>query len=111
MNHEKLECYRQLVAMAEEVARRMARWPRGHAYLSDQIRRAMASAVLNLAEGNGKRRYRAERRRFFEASVGSVAEVSACFDLAFIYGLIGKEDQESLKSRLRLSYTKIRALP
>ncbi len=111
MNHEKLDCYRQLVLVAEEVARRVTKWPRGHAYLKDQIQRAIGSAILNLTEGNAKRRYKAERRRFFEASIGSIAEVSACLDLALIQGLIIEEDEESLKSRLRLAYVQIRALP
>jgi four helix bundle protein len=111
MNHVKLECYRQLVEVAEEVARRVSRWPRGNGYLADQLTRAMASAVLNLSEGNGKRRYGAERRRFFEISLGSIAEVSAALDLACAFGLIQKIDHELLKSRLKLAYIKIGALP
>ncbi|MBN1282620.1 MAG: four helix bundle protein [Proteobacteria bacterium] len=111
MNHEKLECYRQLAHVAEEVARRVARWPRGNGYLADQLSRALASAVLNLAEGNGKRRYKTDRRRFFEISLGSIAESSAALDLACAFGLLPKPDRNSLKSRLRLAYIKIRALP
>ena len=111
MNHEKLECYRQLVTVAEEVARRVTRWPRGHGYLADQLRRAMASAVLNLSEGNAKRSYKAERRRFFEISLGSIAEVAAALDLAEAFGLVSGSAQRSLKSKLRLAYVKIGALP
>lgn len=111
MQHEKLECYRQLVESAEEVARMVARWPRGHGYLSDQLMRAMTSAVLNLCEGNAKRRYAAERRRFFEVSLGSIAEVSAALDLACAFGLIRRSDLQSLKSELRLASVRIGALP
>jgi four helix bundle protein len=111
VNHEKLECYQQLVSVAEEVARRVARWPRGHGYLADQLSRAMASSILNLAEGNGKRRYGAERRRFFEASLGSIAEVAAALDLASAFGLIRTQERDALKSRLRLAFVKIGALP
>ncbi len=111
MNHEKLECYRLLAAIAEEIARRVTRWPKGNAYLIDQISRAIASSVLNLAEGNGKKRYGRERHRFFRISLGSIAEVSACLDLARIFGLIQRCAQDSLKSRLRLAYIKIEALP
>jgi hypothetical protein len=50
MNHEKLDCYKLLLKAAEEVARRVSKWPRGYGYLSDQLNRAMTSAVLNLAE-------------------------------------------------------------
>jgi four helix bundle protein len=80
MNHEKLDCYRALIFMAEEVARRVTRWPRGYGYLTDQISRAMASSVLNLAEGNGKMREGLERRRFFRISMGSISEVAASLD-------------------------------
>jgi len=111
MNHEKLECYRQLVAIAEEVARRVARWPKGHGDLVDQLRRATTSTILNLAEGNGKSRYRRERRWFFRISLGSIAEVAAALDLARALGLIESTELDSLKSRLRLAYVQIRALP
>jgi len=111
MNHEKLRCYKLLATLAEEVARMVARWPRGKGYLVDQISRAMASSVLNLAEGNGKSRFGRERRRFFSISRGSISEVSACLDLALAFGLISAAVQASLKSRLCLAYTMIEALP
>lgn len=111
MNHEKLECYRQLISIAEEVARRVARWPKGHGDLVDQLRRAATSAVLNLSEGNGKSRFRRERRFFFRISLGSISEVAAALDLAHSFGLIEALELESLKSRLRLAYVQIRALP
>jgi four helix bundle protein len=111
MNHEKLECFRQLIQVAEDLAKRVAKWPRGYGFLVDQVQRAMSSAVLNLAEGNGKRSSSRERRRFFGISMGSIAEVGACLDLAYAFGLLNQTDQESLKSRLRLAYVKIRALP
>ena len=110
MEHEKLEAYQQLIAVAGEVAKRMTTWPRGHADLVDQLKRAMTSAVLTLAEGNGKRRSVAERRRFFEMSMGSVAEVSAGLDLAAAFGLIGARTQEELKGELRHGYYRIRKL-
>jgi four helix bundle protein len=97
MNHEKLECYKQLVEVAEEVARRMTSWPRGHGDLVDQLRRAMASVVLNLAEGNS-RKSMAERRRFFEIARGSVIEVAACIDLARAFGLIPKPAALSIEN-------------
>ena len=87
MLHEKLECYQRAVKLAEELSKEGARWPRGLGYLYDQLRRAIASVVLNTAEGNA-RRSAAERRRFFEIARASAAEVSACVDLAFSFGLM-----------------------
>ena len=86
MLHEKLECYRKSVNLAEELCKEVAKWPRGVSYLSDQLKRAMASVVLNLAEGNA-RSSKPERRRFFEISRASLAEVSACIDLMQAFGL------------------------
>ena len=111
MNHEKLECYQELMIVADEVAKRVAKWPRGYSYLSDQLKRAVISAVLNLCEGNGKRGYTAERRRFFRISMGSISESSAALDLARTFGLIHTNDFEYLRSNLRAAYIKINALP
>ncbi len=111
MNHEKLDCYQKLIFAAEEVAKRVAKWPRGYSYLADQLKRAMISAVLNLCEGNGKQSSQVERRRFFQISLGSISESLAALDLARIFGLISSRDQEVLKSVLKLAYLKINALP
>ena len=111
MNHEKLECYKALMKTAEDIAKRVAKWPRGYYYLADQTKRAMISAVLNLCEGNGKRSSPAERRRFFEISMGSISEVSAGIDLAKTFMLIMPIESDHLKSLLKAAYVKINALP
>jgi len=99
MLHEKLECYRRAVGLAEELSKEGARWPRGVGYLYDQQRRAIASVVLNIAEGNA-RRSTAERRRFFEIARASAVEVSACVDLVSSFGLMPPLSANALKSRL-----------
>jgi len=110
MNHEKLDCYRQLISVASDLTEKMAVWPKGYGYLADQLRRAIASAVLNLAEGNGKRG-KIERRRFFNISAGSIAEVSACLDIAANFNLIPGSDITKMKGMIRKSYCQIRNLP
>lgn len=99
MLHEKLDVYRQSVEVAADLSKEGAKWPKGYGYLLDQVRRAMASVVLNLAEGNA-RRSMTERRRFFEVSRASVAEVAACVDLLRAFGLANPARAESFKSRL-----------
>jgi four helix bundle protein len=99
MLHEKLDCYRRAVRLAEELSKEGARWPKGLGYLIDQKKRAMASVVLNLAEGNARKSNK-ERRRFFEISRASVIEAAACVDLALAFGLMGKERALGLKLRL-----------
>ncbi len=99
MLHERLECYQKAVEMAEGLSKEGARWPKGLGYLLDQQRRAMASVVLNLAEGNARKGMK-ERRRFFEIARASVAEVAACVDLTVAFGLIHRDRASSLKSGL-----------
>ena len=111
MNHEKLDCFRQLMKLAEDLAKRVAKWPKGNGFLADQLKRAMTSSILNLAEGNGKRSSSIERHRFFEISRGSIAEVSACLDLALSFGLLEQSEHERFKSLLKAAYIKIGALP
>ena len=78
-------------------------------HVSDPLFGLIASAILTLAEGNGKRSSRAERRRFFEMSMGSIAETMSGLDLASVFRLMN--NVEILKSRLKLAYVKISALP
>ncbi len=99
MLHEKLECYGRSVKMAEDLSKEVAKWPRGYGYLTDQLKRAMASIVLNIAEGNAKASP-AERRRFFRIARASAAEVAACLDLWKAFGLPGHAQTQARKSQL-----------
>lgn len=101
MLHEKLRCYRMAVDLAEGLSKEGARWPKGLGYLRDQQRRAMASVVLNMSEGNARRSV-TERRRFFEIARASVSEVSSCVDLSQAFGLMPAMTAMSLKSQLAI---------
>ena len=110
MLHEKLACYRLAMEVAEELGRQVGAWPKGYGFLADQLRRASASVVLNLAEGNA-RRSRRERQWFFQVSRASAAEVMACVDLMCAYALIPAAGASGLKSRLALIGKMIHRLP
>lgn len=111
MNHEKLMCYRRLIEVADRIGRLVKGWPRGHSYLADQIQRAIASAVLNLAEGNGKQGAPKDRRRFFMISLGSISETLACLDLCKAFSLFSGQECTDMKMKLKESYCGIRKLP
>jgi four helix bundle protein len=96
MLHEKLICYRRALALAEELGKSLAQWPRGYGYLADQIRRAIASVVLNCAEGNAKQSPM-ERRRFFQISRASLSEVGACLDLMIAFQLASQSQMQNWK--------------
>lgn len=111
MTHEKLHCYQQLLTLAQELALLSRNWSNRYAYLEDQFKRAISSAILNLAEGNGKRAFPKERRRFFQIAMGSIAETGACIDLAITFNLVSQERGTIMKESLAKSYCQIRKLP
>ena len=55
--------------------------------LFDQLDRASLSALLNTAEGNGKRQGR-QRAKFFDDARGSAIECAACLDAAVAKGFV-----------------------
>ena len=111
MQHEKLICYQSLLGITQEVGQFLKTWPRGHNHIADQLKRALSSAILNLAEGNGKRDSAKERRRFFQISMGSIAESCACLDLVEIFKLIPSTKIQTWKSGLKKACNQIGRLP
>ena len=81
-NHQKLKCYNFSLDVAKSIPTLISTWPKGHAYLVDQLKRAVSSISLNICEGNAKFSPR-ERRRFFVIARASAAEVSAIMDVSY----------------------------
>ncbi len=109
MNHERLKGYELLLDFAKKLPDMLKRLPRGNAYLEDQIKRALSSAILNLAEGNGRYGIK-ERNRFFDISLASIAEVASVIDIFVVYGYISKITGIESKNHLRRAYSMIRKL-
>jgi four helix bundle protein len=78
LEHEILDVYH--VALELHVAACAALPRRGARFLRDQLERATMSAVLNIAEGAG-RRTMPDKRRFYEIARGSAMETAAILDL------------------------------
>lgn len=82
-DHEKLDVYRCELEFIEWVAPLLdeaAVSARGRTReVCDQLDRASLSALLNTAEGNGKRQ-RQVRAKFFDNARGSATECAACLD-------------------------------
>jgi len=88
-DHEKLDVYRMLLGfvswtsvLLDELMTENRAQTRE---VRDQLQRANLSALLNTAEGNGKRRQRI-RARFFDEARGSAAESAACLDALTVMG-------------------------
>jgi len=103
MNHQKLKCYCVLLGVARKLPALLKILPKGNYYLEDQLKRALSSAILNLAEGNGRRSIK-ERNRFFDISLASIAETASAIDIICAYGYITAMFNEEIKSELRMSY-------
>jgi len=99
MNHQRLKCYQMGMSIAKAMPDLIDRWPRGHHYLADQLKRAMASIILNIAEGNGRTSL-LERKRFFTISIASADEVSAILDIALAYRLINESKSNYIQDIL-----------
>ncbi|MBV8098620.1 MAG: four helix bundle protein [Verrucomicrobia bacterium] len=83
-DHEKLDVYQlelKFLAWATEFLVELIDVPSrvNKRELSDQLDRASLSAVLNTAEGNGRRQGK-QRAKFFDDARGSVFECAACLD-------------------------------
>jgi four helix bundle protein len=107
--NQRLDCYKLLVDVAKAMPDLITRIPRGEGYLIDQLKRALASSILNLAEGNGRYSVK-ERNRFFDFSLGSIKEVMAVFDIIVAYRYTQHEYMNPLFNNLTKSFNMIRKL-
>ena len=96
-----IECCVAVGRLAEVVARR-------DGALADQLRRAMASVVLNLAEGDGSQG-RNRHLRYFNA-LGSAREVGAALEVARAFGYVEQVDAELVDGLDRIRATLYRIL-
>ncbi len=64
-------------------------------YISDQLKRAVLSIMLNIAEGTGKSS-RADKRNFFTIARGSTYETIAILDVLIDDEIINKEEYSKL---------------
>ena len=82
LSHQKMEVFMRSRQLVLECYRLTKIFPAEEKFaLSQQIRRAGLSVHLNIAEGCS-RKSKAERKRFFEISRGSVVEIDAAIDIA-----------------------------
>ena len=95
---KKFKVYQDTQLLHLEVFKLTSVWPRNYYYLSDQLRRASLSIVLNIAEGSSKQSDK-DFNRFLTISLGSIDEVVACLELAYKLDLITSKDYEELERK------------
>jgi four helix bundle protein len=102
-DHEKLHVYQSLLQFITwvtpliEEAKAIAAGKTHE--VCDQLDRASLSALLNTAEGNGKRRGQI-RARYFDDARGSATECAACLDALVAKRVFKKERMAEGKSTL-----------
>ena len=67
--------------------------------LCSQIRRAVTSIPINIAEGFGRFSSK-EKTRFIEISFGSLTEISCELEISFELGYITKEEYEEVEKQI-----------
>jgi four helix bundle protein len=103
-DHEKLEGYQLELGFIVWVTPLLTRVKQlgtnvRTAEVIDQLDRASLSALLNTAEGNG-RRQRQTREKFFDDARGSAAECAACLDALVAKTLCSTEEISEGKALL-----------
>lgn len=111
-DHERLDAF----AVAREALRRGDRLaralPRGYAPLADQLRRALLSAYLGVAEAAS--RAGADRRMRFRCARGEAAEAAAALDAVALLDLAPWAEVEpviALLARVAAMLTRLARLP
>jgi four helix bundle protein len=95
-NFRNLKIYQRSVAFAVEIYRITRSFPKDELYgLTSQIRRAVTSTALNIAEGSGNSSEK-EFKRFLEIALRSDYEVMTCLEIALRIGYCSKENHARL---------------
>jgi four helix bundle protein len=86
-DHEKLHVYqaaKEFVRITETIIKQ---FPKGRAYLIDQLQRAASSILLNIAEGSGEFSL-SEKIRFYRMARRSATECAGILDICIDLSLV-----------------------
>jgi four helix bundle protein len=97
-DHEKLRVYQKALSLVEFSHKILSRI-NYRSEIKDQLDRASISIMLNIAEGNGKFSSK-DRCRYFDISMGSTLESSACIDILFVKKIINEDEKTFAKGIL-----------
>jgi four helix bundle protein len=97
-DHEKLRVYQKALSFIEFAHKILSRI-NYRSEIKDQLDRASISILLNIAEGNGKFSSK-DRCRYFDISMGSTLESSACMDILFVKKIINENEKTFAKGIL-----------
>jgi len=99
LDHEKLDVYQCAIRFVAAALDLLAKLPKGHAQIADQLRRAPFSVPLNIAEGAGKVTP-PDRSRFHAIARGSAMECGAIIDIIALLNVVPANDLAAAKALL-----------
>jgi len=104
LNHYKLDVYKSARELRLECYKILPKLPDSERFnLTDQIRRAATSVVLNITEGCSRKSDQ-ERKRYFEIARGSVIELDSCFDLIVESNYIKIEELDKIGKLIKTTF-------
>ncbi|OGG54109.1 hypothetical protein A3C20_00740 [Candidatus Kaiserbacteria bacterium RIFCSPHIGHO2_02_FULL_55_25] len=107
---EELDVWRVGIRIVNEVYRITRSFPKSEMFaLTDQLKRAATSIVLNVAEGSGQPTKKAFVL-YIQRSKSSTLECVACVKIALQQKFISSEDVSELEKLLKEEYFKLVAL-
>ena len=95
---QRLDVYRASTQFLGLTSKLVARIPRGHRDLIDQLRRAALSVPLNIAEGSGK--FSRDAVRFYTIARGSALECAAVLDALEAMTMFSQADLDQARELL-----------
>ena len=96
----QLRVYINLKELVKHVYGLLKKFPEEEKYaLCNQIRRAVTSIPINIAEGFGRFSSK-EKTRFIEISFGSLTETSCELEISYELGYITKEEYEEVEKQI-----------
>lgn len=108
-NFENLDIYHLANDFVVVIYRLIDKFPKEELFgLTSQIKRAVVSIVLNIAEGSG-RNTKKDFSKFISQSIGSLLEVKACLILAEKLKYVMQEDFMKILPKLDELYFKSQA--
>jgi len=96
---EKLDVYKKAREVRKQIFSILANKPKIDRVIQDQLKRAVLSIALNIAEGSGKFS-KADKRNFYYIGRGSVYEAVSVVDILFDDGIISGEEHDQLYAEL-----------
>jgi four helix bundle protein len=95
--HQRLDAYRVALDLFAGVEIVAGSFPRGFADLKDQVRRAAAATVRNIAEG-ANRIHPSDKAARFSVARGEAGECESALEMAGVAGLVGPAEEIRLRT-------------